>query len=314
MKTYQQGISLIELMVTLVISMILILGVVNIMISSKRAYNVQNDLARLQENARFAIEFLNSDLRMTGYFGCKGETPAGLTLLAGINNQGINRSDIILVTFMETQHNTFSVVHRPPIPLNKSPLEISETTFPITTRGELYVGDTMIVSDCGGSKIHTVKTVTPTTITLERGLSKTYNNNGQSYGAKLRRLVTHRYFIGASDDGFSLFRDAGPIDAVLNTGVAEELIQGVEQMQIRYGEDTDGDNVINQYKSSDNVMNMQNVVAIRITLLLNTIEERFDREPDINTYRLDPELANYNPLDDYRRRNIFTTTVMLRNR
>ncbi|OAD20079.1 type IV pilus assembly protein PilW [Candidatus Thiomargarita nelsonii] len=128
-----------------------------------------------------------------------------------------------------------------------------------------------------------------------------------------RSLVTHRYFIATSTNGFSLFRDNNPIDDPLDTTNAEELVEGVENMQIRYGEDTNGDGVIDQYLNSDNVTDMQNVLAIRITLLLNTITERFDREPDTDTYALDPESSAYDPPEDYLRRATFTTIVKLRN-
>jgi type IV pilus assembly protein PilW len=308
-----RGFSLIELMVAVSISIVLMLGVTNIMISTKRAYYVQNDMGLLLENARFAIEFLNNDLRQAGYFGCSGQTPTGVISLAGANNNGANGSDVILLSFVDANQNAFSVVHAPPTLLNASPLQQGETNFTVTTRGELYVGDTVIASDCGSSTTYTVNGITDTTVTLNAGLDKTYDNNRQSHGAELRRLVTLRYFIATSTNGFSLFRDENPIDDPLNTTNAEELVEGVENMQIRYGEDTNDDGVIDQYLNSDNVTDMQNVVAIRITLLLNTITERHDREPDTETYALDPESSVYDPPDDYFRRAVFTTTVTLRN-
>jgi len=313
-KKQIRGFSLIELMVALSISLVLMLGVTNIMISTKRSYNVQNDMGLLLENGRFAIEIINNDLRMAGFFGCSGQTPAGVISLAGSDNNGANDSDVILTSFVDANQNAFSVVHAPPTALNASPLQQGQANFTVTTRGELYVGDTVIASDCGSSTNYTVNALDDTTVTLNSGLDKTYdNNNGQSYGAQLRRLVTHRYFIASSTNGFSLFRDNNPIDDPLDTSNAEELVDGVENMQIRYGEDTNGDGVIDQYFNSDNVTDMQNVLATRITLLLNTITERSDREPDSDTYALDPESSAYDPSDDHLRRTTFTTTVKLRN-
>ncbi len=312
-KKQIRGFSLIELMVALSISLVLMLGVTNIMISTKRSYNVQNDMGLLLENGRFAIEIINNDLRMAGFFGCSGQTPAGVISLAGADNNGANGSDVILASFVDANQNAFSVEHAPPTPLNASPLQQGQTTLTVTTRGELYVGDTVIASDCGSSTSYTVNAVTDTTVTLNTGLDKTYDNNTQSYGAQLRRLVTHRYFIASSTNGFSLFRDNNPIGDPLDTTNAEELVEGVENMQIRYGEDTNGDGVIDQYLNSDNVTTMQNVLAIRVTLLLNTITERSDREADTDTYILDPESSAYDPPDDHLRRTTFTTTVKLRN-
>ena len=63
----QQGVTLIELMISLVISMILMLGVVGLYVTSKRGYVLQDDLARQQENARFSLDTLMHDIRMAGY-------------------------------------------------------------------------------------------------------------------------------------------------------------------------------------------------------------------------------------------------------
>jgi type IV pilus assembly protein PilW len=73
----QRGFSLVELMVSLVIGLILLLGAVAIMVSSKQNYVIQDDLARIQENARFAMDMIASDLKVAGYMGCINDmTPA----------------------------------------------------------------------------------------------------------------------------------------------------------------------------------------------------------------------------------------------
>ena len=64
------GLSLIELMVALLIGTILVLGLVQVFAASRTAYQTSEGLARVQENARFAIDFLQRDIRMAGHFGC----------------------------------------------------------------------------------------------------------------------------------------------------------------------------------------------------------------------------------------------------
>lgn len=64
------GLSLIELMVALLIGMILVLGLVQVFAASRTAYQTSEGLARMQESARFAIDFLQRDIRMAGHFGC----------------------------------------------------------------------------------------------------------------------------------------------------------------------------------------------------------------------------------------------------
>lgn len=65
-----RGLSLIEIMIALAISSLLILGLVQVFSASRSAYQLSEGLARTQENARFAIDFLQRDIRMAGHFGC----------------------------------------------------------------------------------------------------------------------------------------------------------------------------------------------------------------------------------------------------
>ncbi len=67
---YQQGFSLVELMVTLVLGLIIVAGVIQIFISNKATYTVQEGLVQIQENMRFAFETMAHDIRMAGYLGC----------------------------------------------------------------------------------------------------------------------------------------------------------------------------------------------------------------------------------------------------
>ncbi len=64
------GLSLIEMMVALVIGMIVMLGVIQIFSASQTASRLSEGASRVQENARFALEFLERDLRMAGHMGC----------------------------------------------------------------------------------------------------------------------------------------------------------------------------------------------------------------------------------------------------
>jgi type IV pilus assembly protein PilW len=65
-----RGVSLIELMVALAIGSLLVLGLVEVFAASRTAYQMSEGMARVQENSRFAIDYLQRDLRMGGHFGC----------------------------------------------------------------------------------------------------------------------------------------------------------------------------------------------------------------------------------------------------
>ena len=63
----QSGVTLVELMISLAISLIVLLAVTSLYVTSKRGYALQDTLARQQENGRFAVEILTQDLRMAGF-------------------------------------------------------------------------------------------------------------------------------------------------------------------------------------------------------------------------------------------------------
>ena len=69
-RRYSTGLSLIELMVAVLIASFLIFGLLQVFTASKAAYQTSEGMARVQENARFAMDFLQRDIRMAGHFGC----------------------------------------------------------------------------------------------------------------------------------------------------------------------------------------------------------------------------------------------------
>lgn len=72
----QEGLSLIELMVALAISLFLLMGISYIYTGSKQTYRVEENLARMQESGRLAFEYLSRDIRQAGDFGCASKGPA----------------------------------------------------------------------------------------------------------------------------------------------------------------------------------------------------------------------------------------------
>lgn len=66
----QRGFSLVELMIAMLLGLILIMGVMQIFIASKQTYSVQQSAATIQENARFVLSRISSELRQVGMFGC----------------------------------------------------------------------------------------------------------------------------------------------------------------------------------------------------------------------------------------------------
>ena len=96
----QRGLTLVEVMVAITISLILLAGVMQIFISSRQTYRVQDGQARMQENGRFAVQFLTNDIRMAGHTGCASRSAPIRDIVAGANvvaadftNRGITGFD-----------------------------------------------------------------------------------------------------------------------------------------------------------------------------------------------------------------------------
>lgn len=66
----QRGFSIVELMIAITIAVVLGLGLVQVFSAQRVAFAANESLARVQENSRFALGFLEHDLRMTGNMTC----------------------------------------------------------------------------------------------------------------------------------------------------------------------------------------------------------------------------------------------------
>lgn len=83
-KKQQQGLSLVELMVAMTISLFLLAGIGLVYQSTKTGFTYANNTARMGEDASYAIEALSRDIRMAGYAGCAGTNIASSAGADGI--------------------------------------------------------------------------------------------------------------------------------------------------------------------------------------------------------------------------------------
>lgn len=110
----------------------------------------------------------------------------------------------------------------------------------------------------------------------------------------------------------SLFREVLGTSGGAAASVAEELIEGVENMQILYGEDTTSDRNIDRYVAANVVTNWDNVFAVRISLLMRSVENNVVNEPQAVAFN--GATVNSGGDADRRLRKVFTATIAVRNR
>ncbi|MGB1310400.1 MAG: PilW family protein [Leucothrix sp.] len=94
-------------------------------------------------------------------------------------------------------------------------------------------------------------------------------------------------------------------------GEREEILEGLESMQIQYGEDTNNNNSPNYYVNAHQVGNWKHVVSIRMSLLMRSFK---------NNLLAEPQNINFNgakvsiPNNDRYLRRVYSSTIALRNR
>ncbi len=70
----QTGFSIVELMVAVLISLIVLVGVVQVVVTSKVTFLHQEEMSFIQENARYAMDVIGRDIQNAGHWGCAGAT------------------------------------------------------------------------------------------------------------------------------------------------------------------------------------------------------------------------------------------------
>jgi len=305
----QKGITLVELMIAMVIGLVLTAGILQLFVSNKQTYRITESMSRLQENGRFAMHFLTKDIRMADHWGCRSKNlpiksnldsdayfDLPIDALAGTDGAAVTDPDSITVKGVISD----GILLTAPMPTKSADLQVANN--------KLKQGDHLLISDCSDGDIFQKTNTSGTVIkhdiagsapgNLTKPFNSLYDTDAQVY--KLN-FVTYSIQPGTSGQN-SLFRS-------INGAAAQELVEGIEDMQILYGEDTDADGAANYYKASGNV-NMNNVVSVRISLIAVTLEDNIIKQA--NSYSIFGGTP-INPTDN-RIRRVFTSTTVIRNR
>ncbi len=217
------GVTLVELMIAMAIGSILMAGAIGVLSYFRDGLQLLDGLSEVQENGRFAVQFVSRDVRMAGF---PADTFAGQAII-GTNDDGANGSDSITVS-------------------RESGL------------------------DCLGNAV-----------------------------AGAPAVAINLYFIAANQ-----LRCTGNGAG----GTTDILVDEIQNMQVLYGEDLDGDSRPNRYVTSADVVAWNAVVSVQLELLARS-QDAVTTQPE--SYFFDG--IAYAP-NDRRVRRIFVTTVMLRDR
>ncbi|MDG2237674.1 MAG: PilW family protein [Arenicellales bacterium] len=322
----QHGVTLVELMVALALGLLITVAMLKVYVDASGLYRFNEGLARVQENGRFALEFIRRDARVAGFWGCYSDAPltnqisatsdAWLDVAAGhitgTNDDGLNSADSVTfrsATGSGTLVNTTMAATSDPISVDS-----------IAT---LTSGLAALISDCDNGDIFQVTGISGTSLAHAEGtntnisadLSNPYASGSQVYQA---RQSTFCIAPGADTSQPSLRRLINPTSGETCASNGDELVEGVENMQILYGEDTDadseganGDSTANRYVPiSEDSLDIDRIVSVRVSILARSLNDNLTTTPSQVTYNGAP----YPATPDRYLRKVFTTTITLRNK
>ncbi|HET6545219.1 MAG TPA: PilW family protein [Rhodanobacteraceae bacterium] len=392
------GVSLIEMMVALVIAGLLAIGLLQIFAASSATSRMQEGLSRVQESGRFAVQYLDRQLRMVGYMGCGSDTerltqasavnhlaqfdaavpggnvvPGGPqfrfqrpieaftvgtdTLPAGVDALGATDGTQILVLRMIGDESVPVIqVTRTAGNVNNLEITVASATAPVfagTDGGEvLYALESCRSADVfAATQTGTVLTAlgaTAPNVYLDPGvtdcnaagncpwdfrISNAFLNASSAGGGGLElNAAIHRaeylaIFVKDNAEGIpSLYVHRFERDSHDLAPTPEELTEGIENLQLRFGIDTGGDGQVDEYRSTTEVIAgltddvaldaaWRKVVSVRVGMLIQSAQRAGVGGQVSGSPRTYTVLGTtITPPDDGAMRQVYETTIALRNR
>ncbi len=324
----QSGLALIELMIAMLLGLVLVGGILQMFSSSRQTHRVHEATARMQESGRMALEVIARDIRMGDFWGCASDIT---NVTNNLNNAGAGFIDFAAGGVGGTEGGAGvpdTLVLRGGfergLDLQPPYGPQSSANVKVPAGNDLEQGDIIFVSDCTAGDIFQITNANPGnsgTVVHNTGNAVSPGNYNASnpgcpggnahclskvYGAdsSLFSVQEINYSIAPGSEGEpALFRNGA------------EFLDGVEDFQILYGEDTDalggvGSGVANYYVPADQVIDMNTVVSIRFAVVTRSQDDNLTGGANQN-YSV---LGEARTAADQRIRQTYMTTVTVRNR
>jgi type IV pilus assembly protein PilW len=325
----QAGLSLLELMVALLLGLLLSAGIVQVYLESKRSYLADEAMARIQEHGRFATTLLKRELAMAGFFG-------GAWPLDAVPTPAV-ATDCVAGRWALATEDPVDALNDYP---GGAPTLASGRVLTCLEAGAIQPGsDLLALKRTAGEASLDARGYAPgfTPSDVERwylqlspagagpawvrrsaaDLYATYgplDPNGPGPAAAYWERYSRIFYLRTYSDP-DRRPDNVPVlceESLGGGGMATRcLVEGIEDLQVEFGIDTDADGVANRYRPAGAGGDPGRAVSARIYLLVRSIEE----VPGVlqrtqRSYHLGGKTLTRR--DRYLRR-VFTTTVQLHN-
>jgi type IV pilus assembly protein PilW len=345
----QRGLSLIEVMVALALSLILTLGLTQIFTANSKSFRVAEASARTQEVGRLATMIIGREIRNAAYWGCLGNS--GLqdgrlnsilvddgtydvgALLRGLdaeNNSGAGDSDVLYLGGVDG-NSAISVTFQPST--NAANLQVNDNS-------SFNENDILIVTNCKQGDVFQVTNVNSSNDVVvhnsgntsdgpgnsTQALSTNYNDDPE--GASVFRPRQQRFYLKDNADGRrELVTDGVGItgSGIGNFSTPVALLQDVMDFQIQFGVDSSGNGQVNAWEdpkglTADGRLQADDTIAVRLSALVRSPEDGITSGGQSYCYpgwvdcEGDNTLLSQAAADDTFLYRAYTTTMTIRNR
>ncbi len=265
------GYSLIELMIAVALGIVVVGATLGIFVSNRQTYIAAENVGRIQENARTAYELMTRDVREAGGTPCAGHLLIADVLNSPSANWWSNWTNPVLgyengalgvsiagtdaIEIKSGSASTYTVASHNP---TSAVITLNTSTHDLVADDILLICDTRQASifqmsgpnATNATVVHNTGSGTPGNCSKGLGFKNPIDcsTNGTTYeygpNSLITKLSASRWYIGsngrpagctpATTCGRSLFRQVLRNTSGTNAPVAEEIAEGVRDMQILY--------------------------------------------------------------------------------
>ena len=310
-----RGMTLVELMVGMTVGLFVVLIAVAIFVSTRTLHAVGSASTRMSENARLAMDMLQTDIRNASFVGCRpllNDSPI-IVLLAG--DGGFLSTGAGLKGYRATGAGFAPALTGPlaALPAASAPIATSDVLsirVPADMPGlgivapmastlaapqvaasspanTLATGDIVLVASCKASTMFQVTEANPaSTGILMHGIGGSFTPGNATDDLQQRfrsdatvyKMETRHYYVAPSalrPGTNSLYRLVVP-----GSGSPEEVASGIDRLAISYGVDgavAAGQQNVDHYATADGVTSWDRVVSVRLQMLVATAKDNVTR-------------------------------------
>ena len=292
-RSHQRGMTLVEWMVSITIGLILLAGLTGLIARQSSAQSELEKSSRQIENGRYAMQLLNEDVQMAGYYGEFSNVgslavPSALPDPCVVTVSAIEAAMVFPVQGYDAPTGALSTCIA-------AADHVVGTDILVVRRVEPATVTVAAAASAAGGQVYLQSGLTASGLEFTKKMGTGADAAGTSVFtlfkkdratlADLRRFLVHIYFVspcsvpvgsscsGAADGGKPI-----PTLKVLELSssgamTTTPLVEGIDNMQIDYGLDSNGDGAPEgAYVTSPALADWPNVMALQVHLLARNNE------------------------------------------